>query len=118
MKLIYTSTKTVGKVKKKPGWQKAQAEYDAWLKKHGIDPGVKRKRAKVTTVINPVVASGIVPRVTPNYPSLDSMKGSTAPAEKKVYTGDKIVGIAAMHKSNLVPIFNDDAAKDVASMRR
>jgi len=46
------------------------------------------------------------------------MTGSTAPAEKKVYTGDKIVGIAAMHKSNLVPIFNDDAAKDVASMRR
>lgn len=39
-------------------------------------------------------------------------------AAPKVYTGTKMIGIAAMHKSNLVPIFNDDAAKDVASMRR
>jgi hypothetical protein len=35
-----------------------------------------------------------------------------------VYTGDKIIGIAAMHKSNLVPVFNDEAAKEVSSMRR
>lgn len=41
-----------------------------------------------------------------------------AKAPPKVYTGDKIVGIATMHKSNLVPIFNEQAAKDVASMRR
>jgi hypothetical protein len=41
-----------------------------------------------------------------------------AKAAPKVYTGDKMVGIATMHKSNLVPIFNDQAAKDVASMRR
>ena len=118
MKLIYTSTKPAIKTKKKPGWQKEAAEYEAWLKKHGIDSTKKRKREKVTTVYNPVVVSGVVRRETPNYPSLNTMAGSTAPAPKKVYTGDKIVGIAAMHKSNLVPIFNDDAAKDVASMRR
>lgn len=116
MGLIYTNTSSKIKAKKKPGWQKAQAEYDAWLKKHGID-STKRKK-KVTVVNSPVVVSGIVPRETPHYPSLNSFSGSTAPVEKKVYTGDKIVGIAAMHKSNLVPIFNDDAAKDVASMRR
>lgn len=38
--------------------------------------------------------------------------------EVKVYTGDKIIGIATMHKSNLVPIFSDSEAKAVASMRR
>jgi hypothetical protein len=38
--------------------------------------------------------------------------------EAKVYTGDKIIGIATMHKSNLVPIFSDADAKAVASMRR
>ncbi|NBV28931.1 hypothetical protein EBS02_07960 [bacterium] len=118
MKLIYTSTKSQIKAKKKPGWQKAEADYNEWLKKHGIEPGKKRKREKVTTVNSPVVVSGIVRREVPHYPSLNTFSGSTAPAEKKVYTGDKIVGIAAMHKSNLVPIFNDDAAKDVASMRR
>jgi len=36
----------------------------------------------------------------------------------KVYTGTKIIGIGTMHKSNAVPIFSDDEAKDVASMRR
>jgi len=44
--------------------------------------------------------------------------GVAAKAAPKVYTGDKIIGIATMHKSNAVPIFNDQAAKEVASMRR
>lgn len=118
MKLIYTSTKSKSKTKKKPGWQKEQAEYEAWLKKHGVDTTKKRRKVTSPVVTNPVVVSGNVPRETKYYPSLNSMSGSTAPVEKKIYTGDKIVGIAAMHKSNLVPIFNDDAAKDVASMRR
>jgi hypothetical protein len=39
-------------------------------------------------------------------------------AAPKVYTGDKMIGIGVMHKSSLVPIFNDQAAKDLASMRR
>jgi asparagine synthase (glutamine-hydrolysing) len=34
------------------------------------------------------------------------------------YTGDKIIGIGTMHKSNAVPIFNDEAAKDISKMRR
>ncbi|MEK9741337.1 MAG: hypothetical protein VW262_09145 [Flavobacteriaceae bacterium] len=39
------------------------------------------------------------------------------PADKR-YTGTNIVGIGTMHKSNAVPIFNNDEAKDIASMRR
>jgi hypothetical protein len=45
----------------------------------------------------------------------------SAPAIKvasKVYTGNKIKGIGTMHKSNAVPIFTDDEAKDIANMRR
>lgn len=34
------------------------------------------------------------------------------------YTGDKIIGIGTMHKSNAVPVFDDSQAKDLASMRR
>ena len=34
------------------------------------------------------------------------------------YTGDKIKGIGTMHKSNAVPIFTDNEAKEIASMRR
>jgi hypothetical protein len=34
------------------------------------------------------------------------------------YTGDNIVGIGTMHKSNAVPIFSDQEAKEISSMRR
>lgn len=56
----------------------------------------------------------------------NSIKTSDTVAENgskkipNVYTGEQILGIAVMHKSNLVPIRreNPDAAKDIASMRR
>ena len=40
--------------------------------------------------------------------------------ESMKYTGDLMVGIATMHKSNAVPIFESDKehAKDIARMRR
>jgi hypothetical protein len=44
-----------------------------------------------------------------------------SPCVKKsnnVYTGDKIKGIGTMHKSNAVPVFSDQEAKDISSMRR
>jgi hypothetical protein len=42
-----------------------------------------------------------------------------AQQEPKVYSGKrKLLGIAAMHKSNLIPIFEIDDAKEVARMRR
>ena len=34
------------------------------------------------------------------------------------YTGDKMKGIGTLHKSNAVPIFTDEEAKDQAAMRR
>ena len=38
--------------------------------------------------------------------------------EERKYTGTLIKGVATMHKSNAVPVFNDEQYKDVASMRR
>lgn len=48
-------------------------------------------------------------------------KWITGPVSSKpspVYTGTKMIGIGTMHKSNAVPIFSDDEAKDISSMRR
>jgi hypothetical protein len=42
----------------------------------------------------------------------------TKPVHGKVYTGNKMIGIGTLHKSNAVPIFSDEDAKDQASMRR
>ena len=59
-------------------------------------------------------------RETKHIPSLNSQVSSDACGKKNVtmYTGDKLLGIAIMHKSNLVPIFSTEEASDVARMRR
>ena len=53
-----------------------------------------------------------------HIPSHDSGLGTAAKKTAPVYTGDKIVGIGTMHKSNAVPIFSDTQAKEISSMRR
>lgn len=44
--------------------------------------------------------------------------GPTSSKPAPVYTGENIVGIGTMHKSNMVPIFSDEQAKDISKMRR
>jgi hypothetical protein len=51
-------------------------------------------------------------------PSRDSGLGNATKPAPKVYTGDKIVGIATMHKSNMVPVFSNQEAEDISKMRR
>ena len=54
----------------------------------------------------------------PRIPSVkDTWEPCVRPADK-VYTGDAIVGISTMHKSNAVPVFNKQAAIDISKMRR
>ena len=53
-----------------------------------------------------------------SIPSLNSLEGNTAKAAPKQYTGDNVIGIAAMHKSNLVPVFKGSEAVEIAKMRR
>ena len=59
---------------------------------------------------------------TKEYRSLqtsDTIPGACARKEIPTYTGDLIVGIATMHKSNLVPVMRGTSqAKDIAQMRR
>ena len=58
-------------------------------------------------------------RSTKHIPSVDTgHTGAVTIKQPMQYTGDKIIGIGTMHKSNAVPIFNDEAAKDISSMRR
>ena len=53
------------------------------------------------------------------YKSADSTgSGLCAAPEKKEYTGTLVKGIATMHKSNAVPIIDQEQATDIANMRR
>lgn len=44
--------------------------------------------------------------------------GACALPAKKEYTGSAVMGVATMHKSNAVPVFSADEAKELATMRR
>lgn len=116
-------TNTVAKRRGKKKWasaaQKQQAEqYQAWLDDlNRRYPALKKSKSVKTSSVNKLPDLSYE-RSTRHIPSLNSMQGSTAPAPKKVYTGDKLVGIGTMHKSNMVPIFSDQEAKDISTMRR
>jgi len=56
----------------------------------------------------------------PRIPSLNNGVDSDIAVkhEPNQYTGEKLLGVSILHKSCLQPIFNEQAAKDVAAMRR
>lgn len=50
--------------------------------------------------------------------SRDTGLGVATKREPLLYTGDKMIGIGQMHKSNAVPVFRQEDAEDLARMRR
>jgi len=58
-------------------------------------------------------------RETETYLSHYSIgRGNTERKESPQYTGDKLLGIATMHKSNMVPVFDSQSAEEISKMRR
>lgn len=114
---------TATKRNKKRRWASAEQkqkylQHQAWLEDlNRRYPALKNGKSVKNTSVNRLPDLSYE-RSTRHIPSLNSMQGSTAPAPKKVYTGDKLVGIGTMHKSNMVPIFSDQEAKDISTMRR
>lgn len=72
---------------------------------------------KFSSRVSPV-QSGYNPRETARLPSLVTMGGNTSLKSPLKYTGNELVGISIIHKSCLQPVFNQQSAKDAASMRR
>ena len=57
-------------------------------------------------------------RDTPDYPSAPDTAGVAARKDSPKYTGTLVKGIGTMHKSNAVPIINEQEMIDIARMRR
>lgn len=62
--------------------------------------------------------SQVYRRETPNIPSLESKEHFVAKVEPLRYTGNLVVGIATMHKSNAVPVISQEHAEQISKMRR
>ena len=116
---------------KKKGKQKfASAEHarkardldESWKeiqKRWGVEAEDRKHRRAMTAEPLKGHYSLAIPegRSTAHIPSRDT-GGNATLAPAKVYTGTKVKGIATMHKSNAVPVINDDQAKEISSMRR
>ena len=95
-----------------------EADWKELQKKWDIDAeDKKRKRAMSQPTLDYNLSAPVGRSTSNSIPSRVTAGGSTAPVHK-VYTGNKILGIGTMHKSNAVPIFSDEEAQDIARMRR
>ena len=123
MHLVRGMTTTNFKKRKTKNKSKKQLEADAkhekWLRKMNAHPDQIKENKKKN--------AGVSIRSIPDYrsnsntiPTSDVIPGgSTAPKERLVYSGERrLLGVATMHKSNKVPVFDSEDAKDIAKMRR
>ena len=98
--------------------EKRQREYEKLFARLTAPRGkVEKKTSRSFEPYKP--AAEPYRRETPKYPSLNPASfGPCTLPERKVYTGTLIKGIATMHKSNAVPVINDEQAKEISQMRR
>ena len=119
---------TVGKKKGKVKFASAEAKRKAeeleesWneiLKRQGAEQEERRRRRAMSA--EPLVYNLGAPagRTSAHIPSRNT--GETGAGTYKAspqYTGTKVKGIGTMHKSNAVPIFSDEEAIAISTMRR
>lgn len=115
--IVYTNTRNS---KKKRSSKRKVAEYQDWLKKiqstsTNFSAGIAKTRLAARKATAPSIPIDRNPR---SFPSLSSEYFDTFKKPVNQYTGDKMLGIGTLHKSNAVPIFNEQDAKDQANMRR
>lgn len=95
------------------------ASWKELLKSQGIEQEERRRRRAMSA--EPLDYKLDVPagRSTAHIPSRNT--GEVGVATYKAspqYTGTKVKGIGTMHKSNAVPIFSDEEAIAISTMRR
>lgn len=109
MGMIYVRDKSSKKRKPTKQQRELAEQWEVMMKKY---------TAKVAPSAVPMKVAKPFIRQTPHHPSLNSGHHDTSAKPRQVYTGTKILGIGTMHKSNSVPIFSDEEAIAIATMRR
>lgn len=96
-------------------YRQLTAEWEKLMQSHDTKAKVKNKVEKLSYSLTTPPG-----RITNTHiKSLDTgHTGAVASKAIPQYTGTKMLGIGTMHKSNAVPIFTDDEAKAISSMRR
>tara|TARA_R110001632_G_scaffold80132_1_gene179356 strand:- start:361 stop:768 length:408 start_codon:yes stop_codon:yes gene_type:complete len=128
---MWTTTKYTSKRKKNKNQREllAKVEHDKWLKKMGAHPSQRSKigdKCYGSTAGSNPVREGSIPSSSAkpfmtvgNLTSKFPVGNLTSKRKENFYTGDQLVGVATLHKSNMVPVRKDsNDAKEIARMRR
>ena len=92
--------------------RKALADYNLYLKKLGIDK-IKKRNKRGTFVFEDCGNRNGVP-TGDKIPVFSGGK-----KQAFTYSGErKLIGIGLLHKSNLVPVWDEQDAKEISKMRR
>lgn len=112
--IIHTHQKSK---KRKPTAKQRElaAEWDAIIRKHAVKT---TKPARIYNKNDKYMPEADCMRRKNDIPSRDTGYYNTFRKPDQFYTGTNMVGIGTLHKSNAVPIFTEEEAKDQATMRR
>ena len=92
--------------------RKALADYNLYLKKSGIDKIKKRKKRGTFVFEDCGNRNGV-----PTGDKIPVFSGGKK--QEFTYSGErKLIGIGLLHKSNLVPVWDEQDAKEISKMRR
>jgi hypothetical protein len=95
------------------------ASWKELLKAQGIEQEEKRRKRALAAEPLTYKLSAPVGRETKHVASRDTgHSGAVRTKGIPQYTGTKVIGIGTMHKSNAVPIFSDEEAVAISTMRR
>jgi hypothetical protein len=78
----------------------------------------KRQRALAAEPLSYQLTTPPGRSTTHAIPSRNTGDGIASSKPVQQYTGTKMLGIGVMHKSNSVPIFSDQEAVEISTMRR
>lgn len=112
--MIYTSIPKRKAKKPTAAQRQLQAEWDAIQAKYAPKKSLKR----VDTAFTYSLSAPPGRSTYHNIPSRNTGDGIASSKPTMQYTGDKMLGIGTLHKSNAVPVFSDGEAKEMARMRR
>ena len=92
--------------------RKALADYNLYLKKLGIDKIKKRKNRGTFVFEDCGNRNGV-----PTGDKIPVFSGGKK--QEFTYSGErKLIGIGLLHTSNLVPVWDEQDAKEISKMRR
>ena len=109
---------SIPKSKKRKPNAKQRALKDSWnklLEKYDVKPTVKENSKLLVTSTK---LSDYRRTVFDGASSLDTRAGVATKKPVNQYTGDAMIGISVLHKSNGVPVFRQEDVVDISKMRR